>query len=136
MFEEEERAFYAADSLKEAEETNVIPPGPALDYVTPPPGLAPYVLRVKIGGIYRLIRNLSIDKGLVKNTRCVVTAIGPRVISVKLLKHNVDGLQYEEQDILIPRITFTTVLPSSRYGLENSFRSHRLTQRLSKVVRV
>ncbi|KIJ55967.1 hypothetical protein M422DRAFT_151019, partial [Sphaerobolus stellatus SS14] len=119
LFEGEERVFYAGGSLKEAEETNLIPSGAALDYVTrhPPPGLASYALRVKVGGIYRLMRNLSNDKGLVKNTRCVVTAIGHRVISVRLLKHNVDGHQYEEQDILIPRITFQTILSSSRYTL-------------------
>ncbi|KIJ22650.1 hypothetical protein M422DRAFT_196931, partial [Sphaerobolus stellatus SS14] len=81
-------------------------------------GLAPYALRIKVGGVYRLMHNLSIDKGLVKNTRCLITSIGVRLICIPLLKQAIDSQQYEEEeDILIPRITFMAVLPSSHYTL-------------------
>ncbi|KIJ48532.1 hypothetical protein M422DRAFT_112442, partial [Sphaerobolus stellatus SS14] len=119
LLEGDEKLFYSADSLKEADEMDVVAPGAALDYAMryPPPGLPSYALRIKVGGVYRLMRNLSIDKGLVKNTRCVINAIGLRVISVKLLKQNVSGEAYSDEDILIPRISFTASLPSSKYTL-------------------
>ena len=63
------------------------------------------------------MHNLSVDKGLVKNTQCVVTAIGVRVISVRILKHSIVGQLQQEEDILIPRITFMGMLSSSCYML-------------------
>jgi hypothetical protein len=60
------------------------------------------------------MRNLSIDQGLVKNARVVIRDMGTRVIAVQLL-HTIttsDSDPFEDDIILIPRITFTAGLPS------------------------
>ncbi|KIJ44624.1 hypothetical protein M422DRAFT_167885 [Sphaerobolus stellatus SS14] len=95
----------------------VVAPAAVLDYAShnPLPGLPPQTLRIKVGGIYRLMRNLSIDRGMVKNSRCVVTGIGQHLISVRMLHGHVLDLANDE--VLIPRITFSTVLLTSRYTL-------------------
>jgi ATP-dependent DNA helicase PIF1 len=120
LLESVEKTYFASDSLKEANEANLIPEASALDYVVrhPPPGVAPFSLRVKIGAVYRLMRNLSLDKGLVKNTRCVVTGFGNNLITVKILKSTGGQIGMDHEEILIPRITFTASLPSSRYTLQ------------------
>lgn len=112
----EERTCVAADCLKEADEAGMIPPSSVLDYVVnhTPPGLPAHHLRIKIGGIYRLLRNFSIQRGLVKNTRVQIVAIGPRLITVKLLNPGRRNmlLLNEEEYVLLPRITFETKLRS------------------------
>jgi len=67
--------YLATDSLKEAADADIMPPIPILDYVTThcPPGLPPATLQVKIGAIYCILWNFSIERGLVKNTRVVIT---------------------------------------------------------------
>jgi len=118
-FDAEERIYFAADSLKEADDLGVVPPSSTLDYVArrTPPGLPPHSLRIKVGGIYRLMRNLSLDKGLVKNTRCVVTHLGRRLITVRILRGAATSAVCEEEDILIPRINFTCTISASKYTL-------------------
>ena len=75
------RQYCAADSLEEhnkvveamgsnIDSTSPLPnPDAVLDYIQHrcPNGMPDYNLRVKIGGVYCLLRNLSIDMGLVKN---------------------------------------------------------------------
>ena len=56
-----------------------------------------------------MIRNISLDHGLVKNVCVVVLALGNRLVMVRILKES-QIVEYSE-DILIPRITFTTDLP-------------------------
>ena len=89
------RSFCAADSLEEHStvmddsEGDVLPtPDAILDYVSKvrPNGMPHHTLLIKLGGMYRLLRNLSIDRGLVKNTRVVVTGIGRKLITVHLLQ--------------------------------------------------
>jgi len=70
-----------------------------------------YVLTVKVGGVYRLLRNFSIDQGLVKNVRVVVVGMGPRLITVRLL-HGAQTHGVHDDDILLPRITFKNQLHS------------------------
>jgi len=112
------RTYLAADSLKEANDNNVVPPGSILDYVArkPPTGLPPSDLRVKVGAVYRILRNFSVDRGLVKNTRVVVTELGVRLITVRIL-----GQQHAGEDILIPRITFTATLKSGHTLIRRQF---------------
>jgi len=85
----EQRTYMAADSLKEVNAAGLVSPDSALDYVSKqnPPGLPPHSLTVKVNGIYRLIRNFSVDRGLVKNVRVIITDIGNRLITVRLI-HN------------------------------------------------
>ena len=58
-----ERTYHAADSLKEVDNASLVTPDSALDYVTkhPPPGFPHSKLIVKTGGVYHLMRNMSID---------------------------------------------------------------------------
>ena len=124
------RLFCAADSLEEHtnisndSESDVLPaPDAVLDYVSKvrPNGMPDHTLLIKLGGVYRLLRNFSVDRGLVKNTRVVVTGIGQKLITVHLLKlaNGVSFTHYE--DIFLPRITFKETLPSGHTLLRKQF---------------
>ena len=61
----------------------------------------------------RLLRNLSVDLGLVKNTRVVVVGTGSKSITVRMLQSiQVLGININSGDILLPRITFKQRLSS------------------------
>lgn len=116
------RQYHAADSLEEhaeAAEANIgsdapLPnPDAVLDYVRHqrPNGMPDYHLTIKVGGVYRLLRNFSIDQGLVKNVRVVVVGMGSKLITVRLLP-NTQTLGANPNDILLPRITFKERLHS------------------------
>lgn len=79
-----QRTYLAANSLKEVDAAGLDSPDTILDYIArqTPPGLPPHSLTIKVNGVYRLLRNLSIDRGLVKNVRVVVTSVGNRLITV------------------------------------------------------
>ena len=117
--------YHAADSLEEhtqaAEVVNTgsdvnspLPnPDAVLDYVRcrRPNGVPDYSLTVKVGGVYRLLRNFSIDQGLVKNIRVMVVGTGSKLVTIRLLQ----GTQTpgtNTSDILLPRITFKERLQS------------------------
>jgi len=119
MLANDSRTYLATDSLKEAADADIMPPTPILDYITThsPPGLPPPTLQVKVGAMYRILRNFSIERGLVKNARVLVTRLGTRLIGIRLL--NNDGPSGEE--ILLPRITFTAALPSHHTLLRKQF---------------
>ena len=80
-----------------------------------------HTLLIKSGGVYRLLRNLSIDRGLVKNTRVVIFGIGQKLITVCLLK-SFGGVPFlDDEDILLPRITFKETLPSRHTLIRRQF---------------
>ena len=110
------RTYIAADCLKEVDDAGLIPPTSQLDYVArnTPPGLPRHTLVIKVGGVYRLMRNLSIDRGLVKNVRVVVMAVGHRILTVRVVRPrmNLNLTTVSADDILLPRITFDTALHS------------------------
>lgn len=71
------RIFCAADSLEEHttisddSEDGILPtPDAIIDYISKvqPNGMPDHTLLIKLGGVYRLLRNFLIDHGLVKNT--------------------------------------------------------------------
>ena len=70
-----------------------------------------YTLTVKVGGVYRLLRNFSVDQGLVKNARVVVIGTGSRLITIRLLQ-DAQTPEAHYSDILLPRITFKDRLQS------------------------
>ena len=122
--------FCAADSLEEHmnisddSESDVLPtPNAVLDYVSKvrPNGMPDHTLLIKLGGIYRLLRNFSVDRGLVKNTRVVVTGIGQRLITVHLLKSTSSISFLDHEDIFLPCITFKETLPSGHTLLRKQF---------------
>jgi hypothetical protein len=113
----------AADCLKEVNSAGLASPDSVLDYAAKqtPPGLPPHTLQVKVNGIYRLIRNFSVDRGLVKNARVIVTELGNRLITVRLIHQRGSTLYADDEDVLIPRISFTYVLPSGHTLLRRQF---------------
>jgi hypothetical protein len=120
------RQYHAADSLEEhtevAETTNFgldsnspLPnPDAVLDYVRyrRPNGMPDYSITAKVGGVYRLLRNFSVDMGLVKNVRVVMTGMGSKLITVRALQNTQTPGTGPSADILLPRITFKQRLPS------------------------
>ena len=108
-----QKTYIATDSLKEAADHNLRSPNSILDYVrhNPPPGIPNHTAVIKTNCIYRLLRNFSVDRGLVKNARVCVVDVGLRLITVRLLGNRGNRFPTSE-DILIPRITFTAKLPS------------------------
>lgn len=112
--------YFAADSFREGEDVGIVPPASVLDYAarTPLPGLPPHMLTIKSNCVFRLMRNFSIDRGLVKNTRVVVTNVGCRLITVRIVR---PGLSVDDEDLLIPRISFDTHLPSGHTLLRRQF---------------
>lgn len=68
------------------------------------PGVPPHILRLKESAICTLMRNLSVEEGLVKNARVIVRALYERVVQVELLSNC--GLLSKGKCFLLPRITF------------------------------
>lgn len=124
------KLFCAADSLEEHSNisdesgSDVLPtPDAVLDYVSKvrPNGMPDHTLLIKLGGVYRLLRNLSVDRGLVKNTRVVVVGIGQKLITVHLLKPTSGISLSQNEDIFLPRITFKEILHSGHTLLRKQF---------------
>ena len=98
-------------------------PDAILDYVARQQlkGMPHHRLKIKIGGVYRLLQNFSIDQGLVKNICVIITGIGQHLISVQILKSTIQGIIEDNEDILIPRITFKDHLTSGHTLLQQQF---------------
>ncbi|UYV64281.1 hypothetical protein LAZ67_3000144 [Cordylochernes scorpioides] len=64
-----------------------------------PSGMPPHRLRLKIGAIVMLLRNLNTKKGLCNGTRLMVTNMLPNVIAAKVITGSAAG-----DDVFIPRI--------------------------------
>lgn len=72
-------------------------------------GVPPHALRLKVGAICTLQRNLSVEKGLVHNARVIIKAMGTHTVTVSLLRPNFDpssNQEYVETEHQITRITF------------------------------
>jgi hypothetical protein len=114
------KSYLATDSIKESDDVDSpdrlfhVDPSNLLDfYVTQtPPGLPPHELQLHVGAICRIMRNFSIDKGLVKNSRCLITSLGTHLIAIRKLTMLGNDASLDREEILIPRITFTYTLPS------------------------
>ena len=110
----ESRTYLSADTLKEAEDVGLEQPDSILDYVSQhtPPGFPHHTLEIKTNAIFRLLRNFSIDLGLVKNIRVMIVHTGSRLVTVRILRGIGGPNVVDSEDILIPRISFQTTLPS------------------------
>jgi hypothetical protein len=119
----ESRTYLAADSLKEVDDVGLIPPDSVLDYIArhTPDGFPHHALTLKIDVVVRLLRNLSVDRGLVKNVRMVITGLGRSIVTVRVLR-GIGGVSIvESEDVLIPRITFMSSLPSGHTLIRRQF---------------
>ena len=114
------QTYFAADSICESDEMDIIPVASILDYNSkrPPIGMPPAKLTIKIGTMCRIMRNFSLDRGLVKNARVVVTNVGTRLLTVRLLHSDTESVG---EDILLPRISFTSQLASGHTLLRRQF---------------
>ena len=77
--------YHSHDSMKELDDTSFqLPVGAEIDILASmhEPGVPPSNLSLKIGCIASIMRNLSIEDGLVKNARVQVVSLHPDVIQV------------------------------------------------------
>jgi len=105
-------AYHSHDSIKELDETDFhLPMGAESDLLATmhEPGVPPAKLSLKVGCIASIMRNLSIEDGLVKNARVQVVSLRPNVVEVRLLQQGAGRPRPEQADMptfFLPRITF------------------------------
>jgi ATP-dependent DNA helicase PIF1 len=115
----DERIYFAADSLSEADDIGLDSPQSILDFVAThtPVGLPAHNLLIKTDAVFRLLRNFSPYFGMVKNCRVVITGLGNKHISVRILRTLGGAPRLDDEEFFIPRITFTHVLDQSGHTL-------------------
>lgn len=122
--EGESKTYTAYDSIKEATDAGLPEEvGSAiLDYVArrTPAGVPPHDLRMKVGGVYRLMRNMSPERGCIKNVRAVIQDVGRRLVAVRLLRAE-NNFQPDDHVTLLPRIPFETKLLSGHTLVRRQF---------------
>ncbi|KAJ6038891.1 hypothetical protein N7460_007608 [Penicillium canescens] len=87
--------YYSHDTIKELDDSTFnLPTGAEADLlsVLNEPGIPPHELSLKIGAVASVMRNLSIEKNLVKNVRVQVVNLLPNVV--------------QSPTFYLPRITF------------------------------
>ena len=80
------------------------------------PGVPDHSLELKIGAICTIKRNLSLEKGLVKNARVVIRNLLQHSVEVALIKPNTcsSTLPTEPNELIpIPRIVFEFAPPGN-----------------------
>jgi hypothetical protein len=78
-------------------------------------GVPPHELTLKPGAICTIMRNMSIEKGLVKNSRVLIQALHDRFVEVRPLDTNGKLL---EKIYPIPRIRFSFNPPRSSWTVD------------------
>lgn len=119
------KTYLAANRIKEMDETEGLPAeaGAALlDYVAQktPPGVPAHTLTVRVGAVYRLMRNLAPERGCVKNIRAVIENIGNCLIAVRLIRPE-NGNRVDDEVTLLPRIPFEVTLHSGHTLVRRQF---------------
>jgi hypothetical protein len=82
--------YYGYDTIKELDNlTYHLPSGTEVDLLgmLSKPGIPLYKLSLKVGCITSIIRNLYMEKGLVKNAWVQVLELLPNMIKVQCLQH-------------------------------------------------
>jgi len=83
--------YLSQDTIKELNNSSYyLPNGSEADLLADPrePGIPPHDLSLKVGCIATIMRNISLEKGLVKNTRVQVVSLLPNLVQVRLLQQN------------------------------------------------
>ncbi|EJD45353.1 helicase [Auricularia subglabra TFB-10046 SS5] len=115
------RTYLAADKIKEDDAAGMPErAGATLDYAIRAhiPGFPSHSSVIKTNAVFRLLRNFSLSRGLVKNVRVVVVDVGTRLVTVRILRDTVSGVRVDMEDILIPRITFETFMLETQRTLQ------------------
>jgi hypothetical protein len=98
--EPKKESYYSANVIKEDEDNDTDP-----DFLTllNHNGIPLHHLRLKIGCICSLMRNMSVQKGLVKNTRLIIEQLHHRFIQVRVINNLTNTIS---DPLCIPRIRF------------------------------
>jgi hypothetical protein len=103
-----EKMCFAADSIKGMED-----PGMLDDFASQtPPGFPDHKLTIKPNAMFRLLKDISVSQQLVKNGRVIVTEVGTRIITVRVIPNRSLQTQPDSEEFILPRIPFTHQLPS------------------------
>lgn len=102
--------FYSIDNLVDNDNVDEFLLGLESLHNFQPRGVPAHDLKLKIGCVCMIIRNLSFNDGLVNGTKVIVTAAAPRMITVQK--------SGSTTEFLIPRITFKgPIYPSSPFEM-------------------
>ncbi|CAG8835143.1 13400_t:CDS:1, partial [Racocetra persica] len=98
--------YLSNDVIKENDDTLNDHPFATPDYLAnlTYPGIPNHELKLKVGAICSVMRNISINKGLVKNARVVITRLGKRLVEVTVLMN--DNTNNISETHILPRINF------------------------------
>lgn len=108
------RTYLSTDSVEEAHNADLLTPVSVLDWVTRNriDGIPTHTLHVKVGAVFCLLHNLSLDRGLVKNTQVIIVGLGNKLITVRPIEMIGGASMLARDDVLLPHIKFKAVLPS------------------------
>ena len=107
LIDDNVRNYYSFDSIKEEERSaSSTAPPEMTDYLSmaTEPGIPPHELRLKENCLCSLMRNISIDSGLVKNARVIVRQLLDHLVEVETLPTASNA--YRSTKFLLPRILF------------------------------
>ena len=93
--------------MKEIKDTaHHLPPALHGEYIAllSEPGVPPHKLHLKVGAICSVMRNLCIEKGLVKNVRVRVAELHRHIVRVELLRDQ--SISIDDRFFYLPRISF------------------------------
>ncbi|CAG8816580.1 7920_t:CDS:2 [Gigaspora margarita] len=98
--------YFSYDVVRENDEIINDHPVATPDYLTQltHPGIPNHKIHLKISAVCSVMRNISVEKELVKNVRVIITNLGHRLIEIKVLKQN--NFANISETHLIPRINF------------------------------
>lgn len=82
------------------------------------PGVPPPNLSLKVGCIANLMRNLCIEKDLVKNARVQVIRLLANVVEIQLLGQNPGHSETEMSTFYLPRINFEFQPPRTNWTVQ------------------
>ena len=109
---DKQESYYSANVIKENENNDTDPDFLSLLNHN---GIPLHHLRLKVGAICSLMRNMSVQKGLVKNARLIVEQLHHRFIQVRLI-NNLTG--HLSEPLCLPRIRFEFSPPKSSWTVQ------------------
>lgn len=101
--------YYSQDTIKELDDTTFhLPTGAEADLLSMlnESGVPPHALSLKKACIASIMRNLCVEKGLVKNVRIQVVNLLSNVVEVQLLQQLHPMSEPADSTFYLPRITF------------------------------